>query len=62
MRKWVHECAACHEQGYMPEMQTSDVYDTVVGSKLRRLVNKMPLNEAGICDQCCAISSNSDDS
>jgi hypothetical protein len=59
MRKWVHECAACHEQGYMPELQTSDAYDSPVGSKLRRLVNKMSLNEAGICEECCKISSNS---
>jgi len=30
--KWVHECAACHEKGYKPEIQKSDVYNRPVGS------------------------------
>jgi hypothetical protein len=53
MRKWVHECAACHERGYKPEMEKSDSYNSPVGSKLRRLVNGMSLNEAGVCEECC---------
>jgi predicted CxxxxCH...CXXCH cytochrome family protein len=24
MRKWVHECAACHQRGYKPDMEKSD--------------------------------------
>lgn len=53
MHKWVHECAACHERGYKPEIEKSHAYDSPVGLKLRRLVNKMSLNEAGVCEECC---------
>jgi hypothetical protein len=60
MRKWIHECAACHEIGYKSEMEKSDVYDAPVGSKLRRLVNRMSLNEAGMCEECCKIRNHSD--
>jgi hypothetical protein len=59
MRKWVHECVACHERGYKPEMEKSDAYNLPVGSKLRRLVNKMFLNEAGVCEECFKISGHS---
>jgi hypothetical protein len=52
MRKWVHECAACHERGYKPEMEESDYCNSPVGSALRRLVKKMSLNEAGVCEEC----------
>jgi hypothetical protein len=60
MRKWVHECAACHERGYKTEVEKSDAYSSPVGSKLRRLVNKMSLNEAGVCEECCKICGPSD--
>jgi len=56
MRKWVHQCAVCHQQGYKPEMEKSDSYKSPAGSKLTRLVNKMILNDAGVCDACCNIS------
>jgi hypothetical protein len=50
MRKWVHQCAVCHQQGYKPEMEKSDSYNSSVGSKLSRLVKKMILNDAGVCE------------
>jgi hypothetical protein len=56
MRKWVHQCAVCHQQGYKPEMEKSDSYKSPVDSKLSRLVNKMILNDAGVCEACCNIS------
>jgi hypothetical protein len=59
MRKWIHECAACHERGYKPDMQKSDAYNLPVGTKLRRLVNKMSLNEAGVCEECSEIQGHS---
>jgi len=56
MRKWVQQCAVCHQQGYKPEMGKSDSYKSPVGSKLSRLLNKMILNDAGVCEACCNIS------
>ena len=56
MRKWVHQCAVCRQQGYKPEMEQSDSYNSPVGSKLSRLLSKMFLNEAGVCEECCKIS------
>jgi hypothetical protein len=60
MRKWVHECAASHERGYKPDMEKSEAYSLPAGSKLRRLVNKMSLNEAGVCEECYEICGRSD--
>ena len=59
MRKWVHECAACHRQGYKPEMEKSDSFNSPVGSKLSHLVSKMSLDDAGVCETCRAISGRS---
>lgn len=39
-----------------PEMEKSGSYKSPVGSKLSRLVNKMILNDAGVCEACCNIS------
>jgi hypothetical protein len=55
MRTWIHECAACHARGYRVEMETSSVYDAPLGLKLRRLVEKLSLNDAGICEQCSKV-------
>jgi hypothetical protein len=57
MRKWVHQCAVCRQRGYKPEMEKSDYYNTPVGTKLSHLVSKMVLNEAGVCEVCCKLSS-----
>jgi len=60
MRKWIHECAACHERGYKPELESSHVCEQPVGSKLSHLVTRISLNEAGICEQCCKVRGHSD--
>ena len=56
MRKWDHQCAVCRQQGYKPELEMSDSYNSPLGSKLSRLVSKMSLNEAGVCAVCCKLS------
>lgn len=60
LRKWVHECATCHERGYKPEMEKSAAYNSPVGSKLRRLVNQLSLNGAGVCEVCRKTCGHSD--
>ena len=38
------------------EMEKSDSYKSPVGSKLSHLVNKLILNDAGVCEACCNMS------
>jgi hypothetical protein len=53
MRKWVHECVSCHHRGYKPELPESEFDNsTAAATSLRRLVDEMVLDEAGLCEQC----------
>jgi len=57
MRKWVHECVSCHVRGHKPELRVSQYDHTAVTiTKLRRLVDEMVLDEAGVCEQCRQVA------
>jgi hypothetical protein len=60
MRRWLHQCTVCRQQGYKPEMEKSESYTSPVGSKLSRLVSKMTLNDTGVCEECRNISGHLD--
>jgi hypothetical protein len=53
MQKWVDECISCHHRGYKPSLPESQFDNSAVAiTALRRLVDEMALDEAGVCEQC----------
>lgn len=63
MRKWVHECVSCHHRGYKPELPESQFDNSAVtATQLRRLVDEMALDEAGVCEQCRQARGKTEDS
>ena len=55
MRKRVHECVSCHHRGHKPELPVSQFDPTGDSStKLRRLVDEMALDEAGVVKNVAA--------
>jgi len=60
MRKWVHECVSCHHRGHKPVSQFDRTRVSI--TKLRRLVDGMALDEAGVCGGCRRAAGKTKDS
>ncbi len=62
-REWVQECVSCHHRGYKPVLAESEFDNSAVTiTKLRRLVDEMALDEAGVCEQCRQAGGKTEDS
>jgi hypothetical protein len=44
---------ACHHKRYKPEMPEPEWHNTAyLPEKLRRLLDELPLDQDGLCEQC----------
>jgi hypothetical protein len=51
--QWVNVCVACHHKRYKPEMPEPEWHNTAyLPEKLRRLLDELPLDQDGLCEQC----------
>jgi len=49
--KWLQQCIICQTVGYKPEMPTQ-VGVGRLSQNIRKLYDKLPLNEFGLCEIC----------
>ena len=53
-KKWINECACCHQKGCKPSMPTKiGQHESNLGAYyIRKYFKPLSLNERGLCSQC----------
>jgi hypothetical protein len=50
--RWVNQCAACQKKGYKPEMPNELTRGGTIIRDLRKYLEPLPLDDAGLCELC----------
>ncbi|MDQ3131820.1 MAG: hypothetical protein M3Q99_13810 [Acidobacteriota bacterium] len=50
--RWINQCAACQQKGYMPEMPQELTRGGTIVRNLQEAFDPLPLNESGFCEIC----------
>ena len=51
MRKWINQCVICQTIGYKPNLP-QNLYPGVLAQHIRKIFNKLYINELNICNEC----------